>query len=94
MQLGRLAASCAFGDRRVSDEAARDDCIRHQPPPDQASVLATIQHSDGGDASLRNATDPCISPHDADYWILPAVRSSTGSGPRRRSALLLSVGMQ
>ena len=43
---------------------------------------------------VRFATDPCISPHDADYWILPAVRSSTGSVPRRRSALLLSVGMQ
>jgi hypothetical protein len=42
MQLGRLAASCAFGDRRVAGEAARDDCIRHQPPPDQASALATF----------------------------------------------------
>ena len=42
-----------------------------------------------------SATDPTrTSAHDADYWILPAVRSSTGSGPRRRSALLLSVGMQ
>ena len=30
--------------------------------------------------------------HDADYWIFPAVRSSTGSGPRRRSAPLLWWG--
>ena len=41
-----------------------------------------------------NAADPCIAPRDADYCILRTVRSSTGSGPRRRSALLLSVGMQ
>ena len=40
------------------------------------------------------ATDPCIAPHDADYCVLRTMRSSTGSGPRRRSALLLSVGMQ
>jgi hypothetical protein len=56
--------------------------------------MATEDSFAGADAGLRFATDPCISPHDADYWILPAVRSSTGSGPRRRSALLLSVGMQ
>ena len=38
------------------------------------------------------APDPCIASHDADYCILRIMRSSTGSGARRRSALLLSVG--
>jgi hypothetical protein len=53
-----------------------------------------MRSPDGPDRDERFATDPCIAPQDADYCILPTVRSSTGSGPRRRSALLLSVGMQ
>ena len=45
-------------------------------------------------ADDRDATGAYIAPEDGDYCILPDVRSSTGSGLRRRSALLLSVGMQ
>jgi hypothetical protein len=57
MQFGRLAASCAFGDRRAAGEAARDDCIRDQPPPDQASALAT-RGSLGSSGALCPAVPP------------------------------------
>jgi hypothetical protein len=42
-----VRASPAIGDKRVSDEAPRNDRIRHQPPPDRAE-----RNGDGGDRDV------------------------------------------
>jgi hypothetical protein len=45
---------------------------------------------DGRDRDARFATDPCISPHDADYWILPgrAIVDRLGTASAIRAAAL------